>query len=158
MNNRQAESTCSSENVHRGFLSSYRGNLNQNFVDPQQTMLTAKPHIQQILHSNNILRQKMIICFSIIFVKLFSEVDEHRETFYFGSGCEHTLSNFFIEEAMDRCFRKILESIDNFVRNGNGWSILRIEFIHVHVGVVHCEITGGCSDIQLPPELKKNVW
>ena len=49
------------ENAHRGFLSSYRENLNQNFVDPQQMMSAAKPHIRQILHSANIIRQKIVI-------------------------------------------------------------------------------------------------
>ena len=103
------------ENAHRGFLLSYRANLNQDFVDPQQTMSTAKPYIHQILHSANIIRQKIVICFSIIFVKLFGEVDEHRETFYFCSRCEQVLFNFFINEAIDRCFSKILENIENFV-------------------------------------------
>ena len=143
------------ENAHRGFLLSYRANLNQDFVDPQQTMSTAKPYIHQILHSANIIRQKIVICFSIIFVKLFGEVDEHRETFYFCSRCEQVLSNFLISEAIDRCFTKILESIENFVRNGSGWSILKIEFIDLHVGTVYREITGGCSKIQLPQELKR---
>ena len=90
-------------------------------------------------------------------MKLFGEVDEHRETFYFCSRCEQILSNFLINEAIDWCFSKILESIENFVRNGNGWSILRIEFIDQHVGTVYHEITGGCGKIQLPQKKKKCV-
>ena len=65
------------------------------------------------------------------------------------------LSNFFINDAIDRCFRKFLESIDNFLRNGSGWSILSIEFIDLHVGIMYRELSGGCSNIQLPAELKK---
>ena len=127
------------DRAHRGYISSYRAILDAGFIDPQETMSIAKPLIRRILTNTNIVRQKILICFSILFVKLFGEADEHRATFYFCSRCEQILSNFFVDEAIDNCYRKILEGIDNFIRDGSGWSILRIEFVDLHVGEVYRE-------------------
>ena len=92
------------ERAHRGYISSYRANLDADFIDPQETMSRAKTLIHRILTNTNIIRQKIVICFSIIFVKLFGEADEHRANFYFCSRCEQVLSNFFIDEAIDNCY------------------------------------------------------
>ena len=146
------------DHAHQGFLKSYRAQLGSNYIDPHDTMQSAKPYIRRILESSEILRQRIVICFSILFIKFFDIEDERQEVFYFCSRSEHVLSNFFIDDAIDRCFRKIVENIDTFLRNGSGWTILYINFIDIHIGIITRELSGGCAKIQLPTELKKKVY
>ena len=84
------------EHAHQGFLSSYRAQLGGNYIDPQETMRSVKPHIRRILESSDILRQRIVICFSISFIKFFGIEDEQQEMFYFCSRSEHVLSIFLI--------------------------------------------------------------
>ena len=143
------------ESAHQGFVKSYRAELDEEYVDPQHTMLIAKPLMKRLLEHSDIIRQRIVVCFAILFIKYFEPADERREIFYFSSRSERVLSNYFIEDALDRCFRKILEGIDNFIRNGSGWSILHIKQIDLNIGVYYRELRGGCAKIELPSELKR---
>lgn len=145
------------ESAHQGFLKSYRALLDENHIDPQTTMSTAKPIIKTLLITNNTVRQRVVLCLSILFIKFFDDIDIRKESFYFASKAERILSDYFIDGAIDRCFAKILMSIDNFIRNGSGWSILHIQYIDLHIGNIYHELGGGCGNIKLPPELKKKV-
>lgn len=124
------------ESAWGGHIESYRAELDeQQHIDLLQTMHVAKPYMRQILeHSANV-RQKIVVCCSIQFIKYFEPMDERREIFYFCSRAERALSNYFIEEALDRCFHKILQSVETFVRNGSGWSISHIRYIDLRRGI-----------------------
>lgn len=79
--------------------------------------------------------------------------DEIMQAFYFCSHAERILSSHQINAAIDSCFMKILNSIENFIRNGSGWQINHVTYIDLHIDKYR-EIRGGCKNIELPKKLK----
>ena len=75
-------------------------------MDPQHTMHIAKPLMKRFLENSDIIRQRIVVCFAIFFIKYFDPADERREIFYFSSRSERVLSNYFIEEAFRPLFSK----------------------------------------------------
>lgn len=91
---------------------------------------------------------------SILMVKHENTEEEISDTFYFCSQCERILSSYQIQIAIRNAFKKILNSIDIFIRNGSGWSIKNINFLDIHLGRYR-EMRGGCKSVTLPKVLKQ---
>lgn len=139
--------------AHQGYMKSYRAYL-RNYIDPLYLFQNARSAIYNLLNLNVVLRLRIMICLQIIFEKIIGEDgDAIEQEFYFCSNCERILSNFQINDAIDRCFNKILDSIDTFLTNGSGWRIKKISFLDVSIGQYRSNV-GGCGNVILPKFLK----
>lgn len=131
--------------AHRGYVLSLRANLH-NCIDPHQVCMDVKPIIHNLLNLNVILRLRILICLNIIFAKYVGDEEEIMQAFYFCSHAEQILSSHQTNAAIDSCFMKILNSIENFIRNGSSWQIKHVTYIDLHIGKYR-EIRGGCKNI-----------
>lgn len=140
--------------AHHGYVRTLRAYA-RNYIDPHVLYRDARDVIKDILNESNILRIRLLICISTLFRKTTNDPDNpERRTFYFCSFCERILTNDQIVSKIDSAFKKILQSVDSFVRNGSGWVIDRIDFVDIHIGNYR-EIRGGCHHTQeLPSKLK----
>lgn len=107
--------------AYHGFVRTLRANVS-NYTDPEKLFRDSRTIIYNEINSGYLIRLRLIICLCIIFEK---ENDESR-SFYFCSKAERILSSVMIYAKIDNAFRKILESIDSFIRNGSGWSIKKL--------------------------------
>lgn len=142
------------QKAHRGYLKSFRASLN-GFQDPHQLYLETRPVLKQIINTSTILKIRILICVNVIFKKIIGESsDELEQKFYFCSHCERILSSFQTDGAITRCFSNIQKNISNFVRNGSGWVIKKINFIDLHLGKYR-ENKGGCKRGSLPQHIQR---
>lgn len=137
--------------AHRGYIESYRADLGGNFIDPLQVFEESKSAIKDILNTRTVLRIRILLCLSVLFVKKTGE-KEIFNSFYFCSKCERILSSYLIDSVLISCFNKIANAIEVFVRNGSGWTIDQISFIDLHVGRYR-DLRGGCRTMNLPKKL-----
>lgn len=140
------------ESAHRGYLQSFR-TVFRNDSDPHVVYQKTKRKIKEILNTSLVLRIRLLVCMNILFVKNGGEINEVKQNFYFCSKCERILSFYQIDEIISNCFRKIFDSIEQFMKNGSGWIIQKIEYLDIHIGNYR-EIRGGCRSISLPSTLK----
>lgn len=141
------------QKAHRGYLQSFRSNI-EGFQDPYQVYSAARPIVKQLINTSTILKIRLLICINVIFKKNITESDELEQNFYFCSHCERVISKFQSDGAITRCFSNIQENIANFIRNGSGWTIKKINFIDVHIGKYR-ENKGGCKKGSLPPHIQR---
>ena len=140
------------EVAYHGYMRTLRANIS-NYVDPEKLYRDARTVIYKEINSGFLLRLRMIICVCILFQKIKENEPVQTKSFYFCSKAERILSSIMIYTKIDNAFRKILESIDSFIRQGSGWTIKKIEFIDIHLGNYR-ELRGGCHVVQLPIRLK----
>ena len=140
------------EVAYHGYVKTLRANIT-NYIDPEKLFRDARSIIFNEINSGYLLRLRIIICLSILFQKTKENEPIQLKNFYFCSKTERILSSFMIYSKIDKAFRKILESIDAFIRQGSGWTIRNIEYIDVHLGNYR-ELRGGCHVVQLPVRLK----
>lgn len=139
--------------AYRGFVRTLRANV-RNYFDPDKLFRDVRTTIYNEINNGFLLRLRLIICLCITFQKSKENETVESKSFYFCSNAERILSSVMIYSKIDKAFRKILESIDSFVRNGSGWTIKKIEFIDLHLGNYR-ELRGGCTHaVQLPIRLK----
>lgn len=139
--------------AYHGFVRTLRADLS-NYIDPEKLFRDVRTIIYNEINSGHVLRLRMLICLCIIFQKVKENESIETKSFYFCSKAERILSHIMIYPKIDKAFRKIIESIDSFVRNGSGWSIKKIQFIDLHLGSYR-ELRGGCAHaVQLPTRLK----
>lgn len=135
-------------------IKNYRCNISHN--DVLEVMNKAKPKIFKLITDGKIsLRIRFIICLMINFVKDSLDVKIYEDA-YFCSGAERLTSSLEFDSSYSQAVSKILESINNFCRNGSGWSINKINFIDVNIGK-YKSIRGGCSSLHIKlPDYFKN--
>lgn len=139
--------------AYHGFVRTLRANVT-GYFDPEKLFRDARHTIYNEINSGYLLRLRLMICVCIIFQKSKQNGEFESKSFYFCSNAERILSSLVIYAKIDKAFRKILESIDSFVRNGSGWTIKQIEFIDIHLGNYR-ELRGGCAHaVKLPIRLK----
>ena len=142
------------ENTFGGFLRSFRSNVTH--TDPHALVRDARRDIYNLLNVGIVLNLRIIICLAVQFVKRDDLTgDEIEQNFYFCSHAERVLSRHQIYDAIDRCFTYILNTIEQFTRNGSGWVIKQILFVDVHIGRYR-GFRGGCKkNVKLPEEIKR---
>lgn len=106
------------QSSHQGFVNNYRTVLHKDNVDIQEYKHIAEPIMRRLFESSKIVRQRIEVCFNILFIKFIHAADELRETFYLSSRRKRKLSNQFIDDGLNRCFQKILVYFENFIQNG----------------------------------------
>lgn len=137
----------------RGYAQRYTARVTPGYSDPLVLLNDVRELIFNILFNNNLsLRLRFIICLTITFMKRTDESLIYQD-FYFCSCAERITSAFHINEKLDKCFQKILNSIESFIRYGSGWVIKAINSVDVHVGKYSSNF-GGCYKIKLPKFLK----
>lgn len=137
----------------RGFTRTLRAAVNFHSVETVFSEL--RPVIYNILNISPVLRLRVIICLHVIFTKILSdELSETTvsQTYYFCSHALRILSAAQILPAVDEGFRKIINSIETFTKNGSGWVLSRIDFADLHIGNF-ADYRGGCKTARLPVEL-----
>lgn len=139
--------------AYHGFVRTLRANIS-NYIDPEKLFRDARTIIYNEINTGYLLRLRLIICLCIVFEKVKENETIESKSFYFCSKAERILSSVMIYPKIDNAFRKILESIDSFIRNGSGWTIKNLDFIDLHLGNYR-EFRGGCAHaVQLPVRLK----
>lgn len=108
--------------AYHGFVRTLRANVS-NYTDPEKLFRDSRTIIYNEINSGYLIRLRLIICLCIIFEKVKENEIVESRSFYFCSKAERILSSVMIYPKIDNAFRKILESIDSFIRNGSGWSI-----------------------------------
>lgn len=99
-------------------MRTYRAHV--DYVVPQVLFREARRQIYNFLNSGIVLRLRIIICLALLeFTKLTDDGGEIVRPFYFCSHAKRILPRHKIFESTDRCFARILISIQNFVRNGS---------------------------------------
>lgn len=139
--------------AYHGYVRTLRANV-RNYYDPEKLFRDSREIIYNEINSGYLLRLRLLICLCICFIKPKGNQETETKCFYFCSHAERVLSSFMIYSKIDKAFRKILESVDSFIRNGSGWSIKNIEFLDIHLGNYR-DLRGGCAHaVQLPVRLK----
>jgi type VI protein secretion system component VasK len=101
----------------RGYSRTFRADT--DYSDIEILHREARTHIYNLLNESLILRLRLLICASVIFIKE-TENDIVRRSFYFCSETERVLSRHQLYDSIDRAFQKIKANIYNFVRFGSG--------------------------------------
>lgn len=135
-----------------GFMRTYRAYV--DYVDPQVLFRDARRQIYNLLNSGIVLRLYIIIGLALEFTKLTDHGGEIVRPFYFCSYAERILSRHQILKSIDRCFARILISIEKFVRNDLGWNIKRITFIDLQSVQYRGGFRGVCKNSTLPAHIK----
>lgn len=135
------------------FTRTLRAAVNFNSVESAYSEL--RPAIHTVLNISTVLRIRLIICLHIIFTKVLNDELSSmpiQQTYYFCSHALRILSAMQIFPAIDEGFRKIMNSVDNFTRNGSGWVLSSIDFVDLHIGNF-ADHRGGCKIAKLPVRL-----
>lgn len=137
----------------RGYAQSYRADIS-DITDPLKIYDEVKESALRIVNNFYINESiKVILCLQVLFYRIIDN-EEINQTFYFSSNAELIIAPNQIYIALENAFRKILSGIDNFLRNGSGWSIKSLNVVDLHIGR-YLAYRGGCGDIKLPNKLYK---
>lgn len=141
------------ESAFQNYVNTYRMDVTDR-NDPIKLMSDIKQDVFNLIKTITIsLRIRFIICMSLLFSKVNNENGLEFHTFYFCSKTERVLSQYQINEKIQKAFQKISNSIEDFLSHGSGWIIHNINYVDIHIGH-YSDRKGGCKSVNLPTKLK----